>query len=141
MEVLRGAQPLRRRVQGRQGGWYVKVTVGRDALTGRRTQITRRGFATAAEAAKARRDLLAMADRGQLRPAPSGLTLNELLDLYLDGLDAVISTTTAMLWELILTTGLVSTILGTASGAQNSALLPPWVWPVTSPSPACGDRL
>jgi aquaporin Z len=31
---------------------------------------------------------------------------------------AGISTTTAMLWELILTTGLVSVILGTASGAQ-----------------------
>ena len=30
-----------------------------------------------------------------------------------------ISTGTAMLWELILTVGLVSTILGTASGAQN----------------------
>ena len=30
-----------------------------------------------------------------------------------------ISTTTAMLWELILTAGLVSTILGTCSGAQN----------------------
>jgi aquaporin Z len=29
-----------------------------------------------------------------------------------------ISTTTAMLWELILTTGLVSVVLGTASGAQ-----------------------
>ena len=32
---------------------------------------------------------------------------------------AGISTTTAMLWELILTAGLVSTILGTCSGAQN----------------------
>ncbi len=31
---------------------------------------------------------------------------------------AGISTTTAMLWELVLTTGLVSVILGTASGAQ-----------------------
>ena len=30
-----------------------------------------------------------------------------------------ISTGTAMLWELVLTAGLVSTILGTASGAQN----------------------
>ena len=30
-----------------------------------------------------------------------------------------ISTTTAMFWELILTVGLVSTILGTCSGAQN----------------------
>ena len=29
-----------------------------------------------------------------------------------------ISTTTAMLWELVLTAGLVSVILGTASGAQ-----------------------
>jgi aquaporin Z len=29
-----------------------------------------------------------------------------------------VSTTTAMLWELVLTTGLVSVILGTASGAQ-----------------------
>jgi aquaporin Z len=30
-----------------------------------------------------------------------------------------ISTTTAMLWEMLLTAGLVSTILGTSSGAQN----------------------
>lgn len=71
-----------------RGGWYVKVTVGRDPLTGRRTQITRRGFKTAAEAGRARRDLVAQADRGQLRASPSGLTVNDLLDLYLDGLDA-----------------------------------------------------
>jgi aquaporin Z len=32
---------------------------------------------------------------------------------------ASISTTTAMLWEVVLTVGLVSVILGTASGAQN----------------------
>jgi integrase len=69
------------------GGWYVKVTVGRDPLTGRRMQITRRGFTTAAEARRARRELLAQADRGQLRAA-GGLTVDELLDLYLDGLDA-----------------------------------------------------
>src|SRR5580700_1266283 len=30
-----------------------------------------------------------------------------------------VSATTAMLWEMLLTTGLVSTILGTCSGAQN----------------------
>jgi hypothetical protein len=66
----------------------VKVSVGRDPLTGRRTQITRRGFKTAGEAGRARRELLAQVDRGQLRPAPGGLTVNELLDLYLDGLDA-----------------------------------------------------
>src|ERR1700741_135906 len=35
-----------------------------------------------------------------------------------------ISTTTAMLWELVLTTGLVSVILGTASGAQQIGALP-----------------
>jgi integrase len=70
------------------GGWYVKVTLGRDPLIGRRTQITRRGFKTAAEAGKARRELLAQADRGQRRPAAGGRTVNELLDLYLDGLDA-----------------------------------------------------
>jgi len=34
-----------------------------------------------------------------------------------------ISTTTAMLWELVLTTGLVSVILGTASGAQQIGTL------------------
>lgn len=71
-----------------KGGWYVKVSVGRDPLSGRRTQITRRGFSTAADAGRARRDLLAQVDRGQLRPAPGALTVNELLDLYLDGLDA-----------------------------------------------------
>jgi integrase len=62
--------------------------VGRDATSGRRQQITRRGFATAQEAAQARRELLAKVDRGQLKPSPAGLTVNELLDLYLDGLDA-----------------------------------------------------
>jgi hypothetical protein len=45
-----------------RGQWYFKVTLGRDALTGRREQITRRGFATATEAAKARRDLIGKID-------------------------------------------------------------------------------
>jgi len=36
----------------RRGGWYFKVTLGRDLLTGRRDQVTRRGFATAAEAGR-----------------------------------------------------------------------------------------
>ena len=51
------------------------------------------------------------------------LTLVALLDkqgtagLALPG--AGISTTTAMFWEMLLTAGLVSTILGTCSGAQN----------------------
>lgn len=38
-----------------RGGWYLKVTVGRDPLTGHRDQITRRGFRTAAQASRARR--------------------------------------------------------------------------------------
>jgi len=71
-----------------RGGWYVKVTVGRDPVTGRRDQITRRGYRTAAEAAKARRELLGKVDRGDLKAAPGSLTVNELLDLYLDGIDA-----------------------------------------------------
>ena len=70
------------------GGWYFKVTVGRDALTGRREQITRRGFRTASEAGRARREVLDRKDSGLVRPAPKLLTVNELLDLYLDGLDA-----------------------------------------------------
>ena len=69
-------------------GWYFKVTVGRDALTGRREQITRRGFRTVSEAGRARREVLGRKDSGLVRPALKLLTVNELLDLYLDGLDA-----------------------------------------------------
>lgn len=74
--------------QDNRGGWYVKVTLGRDPLTGRRGQITKRGFRTAAEAGRARRDLLGQRDRGQLKVTPAGTTVNDLMDLYLDGLDA-----------------------------------------------------
>jgi len=72
----------------RRGGWYFKVSLGRDPLTGRRTQLTRRGFRTAAAAARARRDAVGKVDDGLLRPSASVLTVDELLDLYLDGLDA-----------------------------------------------------
>ena len=71
-----------------RNGWYFKVTLGRDPLTGRRLQVTRRGFRTATEAARARRDLIARVDVGAVRPSSTVLTVNELLDLYLDGLDA-----------------------------------------------------
>ena len=70
------------------GGWYLKVTVGRDPITGKRAQITRRGFATSKEAGTARRELLAKVDRAELRPLAAVMTMGELLDLYLDGLDA-----------------------------------------------------
>lgn len=55
---------------------------------GRRAQVTRRGFQTAAEAAKARRELLAKVDAGEVRANRSALTVTALLDEYLDGLDA-----------------------------------------------------
>lgn len=71
-----------------KGQWYFKVTVGRDPLTGRRDQITRRGFRTAAEASTARREVVAKASAGLIRPSPTGFTINELLDQYLDGNDA-----------------------------------------------------
>ncbi|MBA2638501.1 MAG: site-specific integrase [Nocardioidaceae bacterium] len=70
------------------GGWYFKVNVGRDPLTGRRTQVTRRGFPSAAAAGRARREAVGKVDGGVLRASSSVLTVDELLDLYLDGLDA-----------------------------------------------------
>jgi integrase len=74
--------------QNAKGKWYFKVTVGQDPLTGRRNQITRRGFQTMAEAARERREVLGKVDRGQLSASPAGLKVNKLLDLYLDGMDA-----------------------------------------------------
>jgi integrase len=71
-----------------RGGWYFKVTLGSDPLTGKRVQVTKRGYRTAAEAGRERRELLAKVDTGQVRPQSKPLTVNELLDLYLDGMDA-----------------------------------------------------
>ncbi len=70
-----------------KGCWYFKATLGRDPLTGRRAQITKRGFRTAAEAGRARKELLG-GERTAARPSSSGMTVDALLDLYLDGLDA-----------------------------------------------------
>jgi integrase len=72
-------------------GWQGRLVPeghARDPLTGRREQLTRRGFPTATEAGFARRELVAQVDRGQLNPVAAGTTGNELLDLYLDGPDA-----------------------------------------------------
>lgn len=71
-----------------RGGWYFKIRIGRDPITGQWQQLTRRGFRTAAEAGRARRELLGKIDSGAVRPTPPKMTLNDLLDLYLDGLDA-----------------------------------------------------
>ena len=70
-----------------KGGWYFKATVGRDPLTGRRAQVTKRGFPTAAEAGRARKQLLG-SERRAPRPGTAAMTVSELLDLYLDGIDA-----------------------------------------------------
>jgi len=74
--------------QDPKGGWYFKLSLGTDPLTGRRVQVTRRGFRTATEAGRARRELVTRADAGLVRPSSSLLSVDELLDLYLDGLDA-----------------------------------------------------
>jgi site-specific recombinase XerD len=68
-----------------KGRWYFKVSLGCDPLTGRRVQVTKRGFGTALEASRARRALL---DSGAPVPRSVHLTVDELLDMYLDGVDA-----------------------------------------------------
>jgi hypothetical protein len=74
--------------QDAKGRWYFKVWLGRDPLTGRQAQITKRGFATAADAARARRKELDDSKGHAAAPSlPASLSVNDLLDLYLDGLD------------------------------------------------------
>ncbi|CAA9277368.1 MAG: hypothetical protein AVDCRST_MAG76-3784 [uncultured Acidimicrobiales bacterium] len=41
-----------------RGSWYFKATLGRDPLTGKRQQVTKRGFKTAGEAVRARREMM-----------------------------------------------------------------------------------
>jgi integrase len=75
--------------QDAKGRWYFKVWLGRDPLTGRQVQVTKRGFATAADAARARRKELDETEGCPTAPSlPASLSVNDLLDLYLDGLDA-----------------------------------------------------
>ena len=75
--------------QDGKGRWYFKVWLGRDPLTGRQVQITKRGFASATEAARARRKALDAADDLPRSPAlPTPLIVDDLLDIFLDGLDA-----------------------------------------------------
>jgi integrase len=75
--------------QDGKGRWYFKVWLGRDPISGRQAQITQRGFRSAADAARARRECLDDLDRGRRTPGvPASLTVDDLLDDYLDGLDA-----------------------------------------------------
>ena len=74
--------------QDKRGRWYIKYDIGVDPATGRREQVTKRGFHSAGEAAEARRELMGKVDRGALRPGRGGMTVDQLLDLFLDGIDA-----------------------------------------------------
>ena len=67
------------------GSWYFKVTLGRDPVTGKRRQLTKRGFRSAADAARARRDALDAIE--EPTAAVEEMTVDELLDRYLDGID------------------------------------------------------
>jgi integrase len=70
------------------GRWYFKVWLGRDPLTGKQRAATKRGFPTAAEAARARREYVEAVEGGTRPATPGSLTVNALLDQYLDGIDA-----------------------------------------------------
>lgn len=74
--------------QDGRGGWYFKATVGRDPLTGKRQQVTKRGFGTAGDALRARRELVARCEERGAPLAPASLTVNQLLDEYLAAIDA-----------------------------------------------------
>jgi Arm DNA-binding domain len=68
--------------QDTRGAWYFKVTVGRDALTGRREQITRRGFRTAGTPPGHRGTCWPRRNSSRIRPALTLLSVGELMDLY-----------------------------------------------------------
>jgi len=74
--------------QDGRGGWYFKATIGRDPLTGNRQQVTKRGFKTAGQALRGRRELIARYEERGCILAPATLTVDQLLDAYLDGIDA-----------------------------------------------------
>ena len=74
--------------QDGKGGWYFKATLGTDPLTGKRVQITRRGFASAFEAQKARRLEMERGVDGKQKLSLGPLSLNDLLDMYFEGLAA-----------------------------------------------------
>jgi integrase len=70
-----------------KGGWYFKAASHKNPLTGKWKQVTRRGFATAAEAGRARQAFL---DEQEAMPvsAVAGLTVTELVARYLDDCEA-----------------------------------------------------
>jgi hypothetical protein len=65
-----------------RAGWYFRATLGCDPLTGKRSQATNAASARQRRPTGARKDL--SGDRRVPRPSAVGMTVNELLDLYLD---------------------------------------------------------
>lgn len=71
----------------RKGRYYFKAATGYDPTTGTYGQVTRRGFTSAAEAAKARAAFLA--ERSAPPPSPVALlTVAELVERYLEECEA-----------------------------------------------------
>ncbi len=70
-----------------KGHWYFKASTHKDPLTGKWAQVTRRGFATAADASEAREVLLREA-AAQPSATVSGLTVRALVEQYLDECEA-----------------------------------------------------
>jgi integrase len=69
------------------GGWYFKASTHKDPITGKWRQVTRRGFATATDAARARSELLASLHTEPVAPV-TGLTVRQLVEQYLEDCEA-----------------------------------------------------
>ncbi len=70
-----------------KGNWYFKASTHKDPLTGKWAQVTRRGFATAADASEAREALLREVE-AQPSATVSGLTVRAMVEQYLDECEA-----------------------------------------------------
>jgi integrase len=78
-------------------GWYFKARVSQDILTGKWTQATRRGFASAVDASTARRELL---EGNQAVVVGSGsMTVAELMKLYLEDAESSGALSTKTLFD------------------------------------------
>jgi Phage integrase, N-terminal SAM-like domain len=78
-------------------GWYFKARVSQDVLTGKWTQATRRGFASAVDASTARRELL---EGNQAVVVGSGsMSVNELMKLYFEDAESSSALSTKTLFD------------------------------------------
>lgn len=78
-------------------GWYFKARVSQDILTGKWTQATRRGFASAVDASTARRELL---EGNQAVVVGSGsMSVAELMKLYLEDAESSSALSTKTLFD------------------------------------------